>query len=144
MFKACFPKSIMFLCLWHVCETWLKHSFKKIPKPLVFSHVFKTMGDIMYFQRVSSRPSSQVVVEKEALIQLSNLWTMYPSAKSFFDYVNAYWVLKTSIWCIDAWNIPHANQDTNATIEAYHRNLKKQFKSMKCRSERRGLIWLTH
>lgn len=60
---------------------------------------------------------------------------MYRLTKSLFDYVDAYWVLKTSMWCIGAWNIPHANQDTNAIIEAYHGNLKKQLKSMKCRLE---------
>jgi hypothetical protein len=42
---------------------------------------------------------------------------MYPS---FFDYVNAYWVPKISMWCIGAQNI-----DTNAVIEAYHGNLKE-------------------
>jgi hypothetical protein len=37
------------------------------------------------------------------------------------------------MWCIGAGNIPHANQDTNAIIEVYHGNLKKQLKNMKCR-----------
>jgi hypothetical protein len=116
----------VFYCFWHVRQTWLKHSFKKNPDPLIFSHVFKA---IVYLQGVSPHPSSQGVTKKETLIQLSNLQIMYPSAKSFFDYVDAYWVLKTSMWCTNAWNIPRANQDTNFIIEVYHMNLKKQLKS---------------
>jgi hypothetical protein len=41
--------------------------------PLVHSHVFKTMGNIMFIQGVSPHPSSQATIDKEALIQLSNL-----------------------------------------------------------------------
>jgi hypothetical protein len=48
------------------------------------------MGDIMYLRGVSPHLSSQATAKKEVLIQLSNLWTMYPLAKSFFDYVDTY------------------------------------------------------
>ncbi len=56
--------------------------FKKTLDSLVYSHVFKGMGNIIYLWGVSSRPLSQAIAKKETLIQLSNLSTMYPSTKS--------------------------------------------------------------
>jgi hypothetical protein len=109
----------------------------------LFQKKFGPFG-IMFVQGVSPHPSSQAAIDKEALIQLSNLQTMYPSTKSFFDYVDAYWVPKISMWCIGARNIPHVNQDTNVAIEAYHGNFKEQLKSMKCRLEGRKLYLLIH
>lgn len=35
MCKASFLNSFVSLCLWHVCQTWLKHYFKKILTPWI-------------------------------------------------------------------------------------------------------------
>jgi hypothetical protein len=96
------------------------------------------MGVVMYLKRVSIHLKAhltQAKVEKEALSNLCQLYTKYLSAKPFFDYINAYWAPKVGIWCIGVRNIWYANKKINATIEAYHGNLKERLKNMMCRLE---------
>ncbi len=109
-------------------------------------------GSLSYFQSngrcrvprkgVASCPSSHlthVITKKEVANQLFQLHTTYMSIKLFFDYVDAFWVLKIYMWCIGAQNIPHANHDMNATIIL--KNLKEMLKNMKYRLEGRKLDW---
>lgn len=115
-----------------------KHYFKKVIDPMVCSQAFAEMGDVMYLKRVSIHLKAcltQDKVEREALHKICQLHTKYLSTKPFFDYINAYWAPKVGMWCIGVRNIWYANKHINATIEAYHDNLKERLKNMMCRLE---------
>jgi len=80
-------------------NTWFKHSCKKIIDPMVHSHVFKVMGDVMYLEKVLHHAHlhiQHIITKKEVSNQLFQLHTTYMSIKLLFDYVDAYWVLKST------------------------------------------------
>jgi len=45
--------------------------------------------------------------------------------------VKSKWLPKIGMWVVGYHNLPYARQDTNATIENYHPNLKATFHSSK-------------
>lgn len=55
--------------------------------------------------------------------QLDKIANICPSATSFMRYIKDLWKPKVSMWCVGAWWIPHAGQNTNIAIESYHYNL---------------------
>jgi hypothetical protein len=48
----------------------------------------------------------------------------FPIAQHFLKYFQKHGRKKVKMWAIKYKNIPHIGQDTNATIESYHGNLK--------------------
>jgi hypothetical protein len=42
------------------------------------------------------------------------------------------------------WNFPYAGQDTNATIESYHANLKAILRTTKSQFSKRHVDWCIH
>jgi hypothetical protein len=48
----------------------------------------------------------------------------YRCKQTFWSYIILEWVPKCEMWVLENWNLPYAGQDTNATIESYHANLK--------------------
>jgi hypothetical protein len=57
--------------------------------------------------------------------QIQLLTTKYPNATYFMKYLKKHWLHKATMWCVGNHNIPHAGQDTNASIEFYHTNIKQ-------------------
>jgi len=48
-----------------------------------------------------------------------------PTIKAFWLYVKSKWLPKTKMWVVGYHNLPRVEQDTNASIENYHVNLKQ-------------------
>jgi hypothetical protein len=65
-------------------------------------------------------------------------------AKAFWMYVRSKWLLKTTMWVVGNFNLLYARQDTNATIENYHANLKATLQSPKGRFHRRQVDLAIH
>ncbi len=56
--------------------------------------------------------------------QIHLLATRYPNATHFMKYLTKNWLHKVAMWCVGSYNIPHVGQDSNASIESYHTNIK--------------------
>jgi hypothetical protein len=54
-----------------------------------------------------------------------------PNVQAFWLYVMSKWVPKCEMWVIGNQNLPYVSEDTNATIESYHANLKATLKMTK-------------
>ena len=63
---------------------------------------------------------------------------------AFMKYMNDSWRSKTTIWCVGTQHILHVGQNTNATIESYHFNLKNILNSSKERFVERRMDWLVY
>ena len=69
---------------------------------------------------------------------------MYPQAKGFLNYFEKTWMHKIEMWMKGYRNMPHANQDMNATVENYHANLKAILMSSRQKSDGRRVDWLIY
>jgi hypothetical protein len=49
-----------------------------------------------------------------------------PQCYPFHEMPYKNWLHKATMWCVGNRNIPHVGQDTNASIEYYHTNIKKK------------------
>ena len=63
-------------------------------------------------------------------------------AKEFMDYFEKYLSGNMMMWVIGFCNIPHADHDTNATVESYHANMKSILISSQQRLIRKRIDWL--
>jgi hypothetical protein len=63
---------------------------------------------------------------------------------SFWAYFNKQWADKTHMWVVGHRNLPYVGQDTNATIETYHSNLKATLRASKGRTHGRRLDWVIY
>ncbi|MCO5559333.1 hypothetical protein L7F22_050746 [Adiantum nelumboides] len=62
----------------------------------------------------------------------------------FIDYFRTHWVTKVEMWARGVQVLPHANQDTNGTIQSYHVTLKLRFLCGKKYIWGRRIDWLLH
>ena len=82
--------------------------------------VLQMVGEIMY--------GNESDVDNDlldwALQQLDKMTNTKPQSTTFTRYMNHTWKAKTTMWYVGARRIPHAGQNTNATIDSYYSNLK--------------------
>jgi len=62
--------------------------------------------------------------------------------KAFWMYVRSEWFPNITMWVVGNCNLPFARQDTNATIENYHANLKATLQSTKGKFHDRQVDWV--
>lgn len=68
----------------------------------------------------------------------------FPNATCFVKYLKKHWLHKVAMWCVWNCNIPHVGQDTNASIEFYHANIKWILLCSKERLIGHKLDWLIY
>jgi hypothetical protein len=82
--------------------------------------ILSTFGEIIY--------SCGCLVDIDAIIwakqQIHLLATRYLNATHFMKYLTKHWLHNVAMCCVGNRNIPHAGQNTNASIESYHTNIK--------------------
>ncbi len=110
----------MFLCLWHVRKAWVENAIKKIIMLEDHVLVLSIFNEVMY--SCGCPIDTDVILWAKQQIHL--LATRYPNATRFMKYLQKHYLHKAAMWCVGNCNIPHAGQDTNASIESYHANIK--------------------
>ena len=140
MYRVVWPVAKIFLCLWHVRKVWAENAVKKISTVGERATVLQMVGDVMYGKGcgVDDDPIDW------ALQQLDFITNTRPRSAAFMRYMNDNWSAKAAMWCVGARRIPHAGQNTNATIESYHSNLKSILNSTKERFIGRRMDWLIY
>lgn len=120
MCRVVWPAAKIFLCLWHVRNTWAKNVVRIIDNGIERVAVLQLVGDIMYGKDcgVNDDPIDWV------MSQLDMITNTRPRSAAFMTYMNEFWRAKISMWCVGTRKIPDAGHYTNATIESYHSNLK--------------------
>jgi hypothetical protein len=138
--RVVWPGAKIFLCLWHVRKAWAENTVRKISTVEERAAVLQLLGDIMYGKGcgVDDDPI------RWALSQLDIITYTKPRSAAFMLYIDEFWREKMSMWCIGARRIPHAGQNTNASIESYHSNLKNILNSTKERFVGRRMDWLIY
>jgi hypothetical protein len=56
--------------------------------------------------------------------ELNTLMDLFCEANPFWVYIKAQWLSKTRIWVVGHLNLSYVGQDTNASIEIFHSDLK--------------------
>jgi hypothetical protein len=69
---------------------------------------------------------------------------MVLGAETFWAYVEKQWMPKVDMWLTGNRHLLHVGQDTNATIESYHGNMKAVLRALKSRLVGRRVVWLIH
>ncbi len=92
----------------------------KIKDVVIWAKVLKNMGSILHD---IAQPNGKTLLEftKERILNVQAFWS----------YVILKWVPKCEMWVMGNRNLPYVGQDTNATIESYHANLKVTLKATK-------------
>jgi hypothetical protein len=103
-----------------VRKTWVDNVIKKIAMLEDHALILFALSEIMY--SCGCLVDIDVILWVEQQIQL--LATRYPNVIRFMKYLTKHWLHKAAMWCVGNHNIPHACQDTNASIESYHTNIK--------------------
>jgi len=123
------PRTKILLCLWHAKRAWLKPTCIKIKDASIHANALKVLGNIMYN---TNCPNDQEL-DPWAKVKLARAINEMPTANSFWSYIKLEWLQKTQMWLVGNCNLPYAGQDTNATNENYHANMKATLHSSKGR-----------
>ncbi|KAI5081789.1 hypothetical protein GOP47_0001532 [Adiantum capillus-veneris] len=130
------------LCLWHVKRCWLKHLIKKVKDWPTRADMFRALGMIM--NMYGQPTSSEDATKEDAKLLLESFYSKYKEEEEFILYFKTYWESKIGMWIRATCNFPHAGQDTNGAIEAYHGHLKYKFLGSSKRLMARRVDWLLH
>jgi hypothetical protein len=106
--------------LWHVCKAWVENVIKKIISVEKRSRILSILRSIIYSQDCPFHAKLVLWAKK----QPEKLAPNYLNLTHFCEYLNQHWLPKAGMWCIGNQNIPHVRQDTNATMESFHINMK--------------------
>jgi hypothetical protein len=63
--------------------------------------------------------------------ELNTLMDFFQEANPFWVYIKAQWLSKTRMWVVDHLNLSYVGQDTIASIESFHSNLKVALRASK-------------
>jgi hypothetical protein len=66
--------------------------------------------------------------------ELNTLMDFFHEANPFWVHINTQWLSKTGMWVVDNLNLSYVGQDTNASIESFHSNLKATLRASKGRA----------
>jgi hypothetical protein len=78
-----FGQGPFFLCLWHVCKTWVEDVVKKITKVEDRTKVLYALGQIMYLKACPMDHDLILWVQ----LQIDIMATKYPNASRFIKYL---------------------------------------------------------
>ncbi len=134
------PRTKVFLCLWHVRQTWLKQTCIKIKDGPNHATTLKSLGEIMYNIECLDDRKMDVWAKSKVERVANNLLVV----KAFWMYVRLEWLLKTTMRVVGNCNLPYAGQDTNEAIENYHANLKVTLQSSKGMFHDKRVDWVIH
>ncbi len=81
--SKCLAKGLFFLCLWHVCKTWVEDVVKKITKVEDRTKVLYALGQIMYLKACPMDHDLILWVQ----LQIDIMATKYPNASRFIKYL---------------------------------------------------------
>jgi hypothetical protein len=104
-----------------VRKAWVENAIKKIIMLEDHVLVLSIFNEVMY--SCGCPIDTDVILWAKQQIHL--LATRYPNATRFMKYLQKHYLHKAAMWCVGNCNIPHAGQDTNASIEFYHTNIKQ-------------------
>jgi hypothetical protein len=97
------PKTKIFLCLWHVKRAWLKQACIKIKDVSTHVSALKVLGNIMYNTYC---PNDHEFAW--AKVELARVVNEMPIANSFWSYIKFKWLQKTQLQVVGNCNLPYA------------------------------------
>eukprot|EP01018_Ginkgo_biloba_P017358 Gb_18112 [translate_table: standard] len=124
------------LCLWHVRRAWMKQVLKKATIEMNGTKIFKKLGAIMH--EYKDDDSIQKALDSFRL----EFATEIIFVKYLYD--NCILGNKLHMWAKSYRDFPHANQETNSTIESYHGFLKTKYLCDHRRKTNHRMDWLIY
>jgi hypothetical protein len=84
--KQVWPRTKIFLCLWHVRKSWLKQACIKIKDASTRANALKVLGNVMYN---TNCPNEQKLDPWDpwAKVKFARLANEMPIANSFWSYI---------------------------------------------------------
>lgn len=130
------------LCLWHVRRCWLKHLIQKVKGWGIRAAMFNALGRIMDMPNRPTQGNMQRL--RPANLVVSDFMAQFSDQDEFMAYFREHWQKKIDMWVWAARTLDHANQETNASVEAFYCILKQRFLKGKQNIHGRPTDWLFH
>ncbi|GLJ18412.1 hypothetical protein SUGI_0326200 [Cryptomeria japonica] len=126
------------LCLWHVRRAWLKNVYRYVSNKDVGTNMFHRLGEIMHVMNDNEDITTNLI---------RNFIEEFKDEKKFIEYFQKTWChdeRRIAMWTKHFRGFSHANQETNASIESYHFQIKSRHLSDRSKKCTRRMDWLIH
>ncbi|GLJ47194.1 hypothetical protein SUGI_0996270 [Cryptomeria japonica] len=126
------------LCIWHVRRAWLKNVYRYVNNKDIATSMFNRLGEIMY-----TKSDDEGIITQS----IKKFMEDFKEEKKIIDYFQKTWChdeRRIAMWAKNFRSFPHANQETNASIESYHFHIKSHHLSDRAKKCTRRMDWLIY
>jgi hypothetical protein len=94
--RMVWPSTKLFLCLWHIHQTWLKQAYIKIKDAVTRVAVLRSLGEIMH----NTNCLEDQDIDAWAKSEVERVANKLTATEAFWKYVKSKWLAKTKRWVV--------------------------------------------